>query len=285
MKIAIASGKGGTGKSTISTNLAWLLSNKGYKKICLVDCDVEEPNCHIFLKPKFNFNETIFVPIPQIDKEKCTLCGKCVRVCQYNSLVQIKDTITLFPELCHSCGSCTLICQKSAIKEINKEIGIIKSGIAYDFNFIYGELKIGEAMSPPLINQLKQYVNKTDFNIQILDCPPGTTCPMIAAIDGVDFVILVTEPTPFGLYDLTLAVEVIRKINLPFAVIINRSGENDKLIENYTDTENIKVLTKIPNSRIIAESYSKGNLFLNEIPNLQETFMPLINLIKRMDDE
>lgn len=279
MKIAVASGKGGTGKSTVSTNLSWLLS-KTYKKVCLLDCDVEEPNCHIFLKPFFNFSEPVYVPVPQINIENCIKCGKCAEVCQYNALAFVKGKVIVFPELCHGCGSCGLICPSGAITETGREVGVVEAGFASGFNFIHGKSRIGEAMSPPLIKAVKTKADKEDFNVQILDCPPGTSCPVIAAVSGSDFVIMVTEPTPFGLYDLKLAVDVMRKIGLPFGIVINRSGENDHLIEDYAKAENIDILTKIRDSRPIAECYSKGELVLSVLPEFKEAFAPLVNIIR-----
>jgi MinD superfamily P-loop ATPase len=301
MKIAVASGKGGTGKSTVSTNLAYLLS-KTYKDVCLLDCDVEEPNCHIFLKPVFNFSKPVYVPVPEINAEKCVQCGKCAEVCQYNALAFIKGMssiakdgqsptfdnslplrtgkVIVFPELCHGCGSCGLICPSGAISETGREVGVVESGFASGFNFIHGKLRIGEAMSPPLIKAVKKAADKKNFKFQILDCPPGTSCPVIAAVSNADYVFMVTEPTPFGLYDLKLAVDVMRKIGLPFGIVINRSGENDKLIEDYAKSEDIKILTKIPDSRAIAECYSRGELVLKHLPEFAEAFEPLINIIR-----
>ena len=279
MKIAIASGKGGTGKSTVSTNLAYLLS-KSYKDVCLLDCDVEEPNCHIFLKPFFDISKPVYVPVPEINTEKCIQCGKCAEVCQYNALAFVKGKVIVFPELCHGCGSCGLICPSAAITETGRELGIVESGISTGFNFIHGKLRIGEAMSPPLIKAVKKEADKKDFRFQLLDCPPGTSCPVIAAVSDSDYVFMVTEPTPFGLYDLKLAVDVMRKIGLPFGIVINRSGENDKLIEDYAKSEDIKILTKIPDSRAIAECYSKGELVLKHLPEFTKAFEPLVNIIR-----
>lgn len=280
MRIAVASGKGGTGKSTVSTNLAYFLS-KTYKDVALLDCDVEEPNCHIFMKPNFNYSQSVCVPIPKINTEKCVACGKCAEVCQYNALAFVKGKVLVFGELCHGCGSCGLICPVGAIEETGREVGVIEAGYAQGFSFIHGKSRIGEAMSPPLIKAVKKYGNEKDFKIQILDCPPGTSCPVIAAVNGVDFVIMVTEPTPFGLYDLKLAVEVIRKIGLSFGVIINRSGENDSLIEDWAKEENIIILTKIPDDRRVAECYSKGDIVLRAMPEFKDYFEPLVDIVRR----
>lgn len=279
MKIAVASGKGGTGKSTVSTNLAYFLS-KIYKDVALLDCDVEEPNCHIFMKPDFNYLHSVCVPVPEINTEKCIACGKCAEVCQYNALAFVKDKVLVFKELCHGCGSCKLICPADAITEAGREVGVVEAGYAQGFSFVHGKSRIGEAMSPPLIKAVKKYGNTKDHKLQILDCPPGTSCPVIAAVDGADFVVMVTEPTPFGLYDLKLAVDVIRKIGLPFGIVINRSGENDKLIEDWAKEEDINILTKIPDDRKIAECYSKGELVLRAMPEFKKYFEPLLNIVR-----
>jgi len=280
MKIAVASGKGGTGKSTVSTNFAYLLS-KTFKDICLLDCDVEEPNCHIFLKPNFNKAEKVYISIPKINQEKCVKCGKCSEVCQFNALAFIKDKVIKFPELCHGCGSCSLACPVNAIEDDKREIGDLEQGIGHGIDFIHGILRIGEAMSPPLIKAVKKASAFKETGIQIIDCPPGTSCPAIAAVYGADYVFMVTEPTPFGLYDLNLAVDVIRKLGLPFGIIINRSGENDKLIEDYAADENIEILTKVPDMREIAECYSRGELILKTLPKYTEFFNPLLEVVRK----
>jgi len=281
MKIAIASGKGGTGKSTIATNLSYLLSKK-FENICLLDCDVEEPNCHIFMKPEFNYEEKIYVPIPKINTEKCIACGKCAEVCQYNALAFVKDKVLIFEELCHGCGSCSLICPTGAIDEAGREVGVIESGTAQGFKFMHGKSRISEAMSPPLIKAVKDYGDKQNCEIQLLDCPPGTSCPVISAVEGVDFAVMVTEPTPFGLYDLRLAVDVMRKMELNFGIVINRSCENDILIENYAKEENIEIITKVPDERKIAECYSQGELIIKKFPEYEECFKPLIEKVNEI---
>jgi MinD superfamily P-loop ATPase len=290
MKIAVASGKGGTGKSTISTNLAYLLSSI-YKNVCLLDCDVEEPNCHIFLKPFIHHTERVTVPVPEVDKEKCIKCGKCSEVCEYNALAFVKEKVIVFPELCHGCGSCLLICPASAISETGREVGIVETGVTNGLSFIHGKMRIGEAMAPPLIKAVKKTAGriyeipgmqflKDGCNFQILDCPPGTSCPVIAAVHGADYVFMVTEPTPFGLYDLKLGVDVIRKMKIPFGIVLNRSCKSDYLIDEYAAAEGIEILTRIPDDRRIAECYSRGELIIKALPGYKEAFIPLIDVIR-----
>ena len=279
IKIAIASGKGGTGKSTVSTNLAYILSEI-YEDVAIIDCDVEEPNCHIFLNPEIIKSEKSFLSVPEINKELCIGCGKCKEICQFNSLALVKGKVIVFPELCHSCGGCWLICPTQSISQGQREVGIVEQGISEKLNFIHGKSKIGEAMSPPLIKETKK--TGQHHQIQILDCPPGTSCPVITAVDGADFVIMVTEPTPFGLYDLKLAVDVMKKLGKEFGIVINRSSENDYLIEDYALSENIEILTKIADDRRIAECYSRGELVVKALPEYKEAFKPLVDLIGRV---
>lgn len=277
VKIAVASGKGGTGKSTISTNLAYILS-KEFDNVVLGDCDVEEPNCHIFLNPEFTSSKKIYLSVPKIDSDKCVACGKCVDVCQFNVLALVKEKVMVFPELCHSCGGCWLACPVGAISQDKRKVGEVEIGKGNNINFIQGKSRIGEAMSPPLIKEVKKAAK--DFDIQILDSPPGTSCPVIAAVDGVDYIVLVTEPTPFGLYDLRLAVDVMKKLGKHFGIVINRSSENDYLIEDYAKKENAEILAKIADDRSIAECYSKGKLILEELPHYKEAFMPIVDKIR-----
>ncbi|OGH98033.1 MAG: (4Fe-4S)-binding protein [Candidatus Melainabacteria bacterium GWF2_32_7] len=278
MRIAVASGKGGTGKSTVSINLAWILS-KQYKNVYLLDCDVEEPNCHIFLKPELQEVKKVFLPVPEINSDLCIGCGKCSNLCEFNALACIKDKIIVFPELCHGCGGCMLVCPVKAIREAGREVGVIEEGKIDNLNFIHGKLRIGEAMSPPLIKEVKRCLNNSQ--IQILDCPPGTSCPVISAISDTDFVILVTEPTPFGLYDLKLAVDMVKEMGLPFGIVINKSGSNDYLIEEYANIEQIEIMAKIPDDRLIAEAYSRGEIIIETLPEYKELFFPLLTLFKK----
>lgn len=284
MKIAVASGKGGTGKSTVATNLAYLYSKLG-KNVCLLDCDVEEPNSHIFLKPEFNNSKKVFLPIPEVNDSICIGCGKCSDFCEFNALACVDGKVMTFSELCHGCGGCKLICPVNAISEAQREVGIIETGHSSNLknigdNFIHGKLRIGEAMSPPLIKEVKKCAN--NYEIQVLDCPPGTSCPVISAIDGTDYILLVTEPTPFGLWDLKLAVEMVKEIGIPFGIVINKSCSNDNLIENYAQSENIDIIAKIPDDRKIAEAYSRGELMLKALPVYEENFKQVLETIEKI---
>lgn len=283
MKIAIASGKGGTGKSTVSVNLAYLLAQK-LDNIALLDCDVEEPNCHIFFNPTFNYSEKFDIIIPKINIEKCVSCGKCVEACQFNAMAKIKDKILIFDELCHGCSACKIICPEDAIIDSTREIGILEAQINGKLSFIQGKTRIGEAMSPPLIKKVKNFADNKNFDIQIIDSPPGTSCPFINTVYGVDFVVLVTEPTPFGFYDLKLAVDVIKEINIPFGIVINKSNENDILIESWAKDEGIKIITKIPEDIKIAQAYSKGDILLEKMPELEKYFLPFWDLISEVQN-
>lgn len=281
MKLAIASGKGGTGKSTISVNLAHLLAKK-YNNIALLDCDIEEPNCHLFLKPKFNYSEKVNISIPKINSDKCNSCGKCVSLCEFNAMAKVKDNILIFNELCHGCNSCKINCPQNAILEDYREIGTIEAQLNEKISFIQGKTRVGEAMSPPLIKKVKSFADLKNFNIEIIDSPPGTSCPFINTIYGVDYVVMVTEPTPFGLYDLKLAVDVVKKIKIPFGIVINKSNDNDLLIESWIKENNIEIITKIPEDINIAKNYSNGEILLEKNPELEKYFTPFFNLISEV---
>ena len=254
MIISVASGKGGTGKTTIATNLAVSLE-KGIK---FLDCDVEEPNAHLFLRPNIDYSEIVTVPVPEIDLGKCDFCGKCAEFCQFNAISVMGKNILTFPELCHGCGGCSLICPKEAISERPREIGILEHGFSGEIEFVHGRLKIREAMAVPLIERVKKHIDAE--KTVIIDAPPGTSCPVIATIKNSDFVVLVTEPTPFGLHDLRLAVGVARVLRLPMGIVINRADLGDKGVFEYCEKEGIPILITIPFEREIAESYARGEL-------------------------
>ena len=284
MIISVASGKGGTGKTTIAVNLSLSIDN-----VQLLDCDVEEPNAHIFLKPRITGRKKASILVPNVDEVKCTYCGKCREVCAYHAIAVLprsngkKGSVLVFPHLCHGCGACNLLCPQVAIKEVSREIGVIETGDKDEIQFVQGRLNIGEAMSPPLIRQVKEYINAK--RTVIIDAPPGTSCPVIAAVKGSDFCVLVTEPTPFGLNDLILAVEVLRKLTIPLGVVINRSDIGDGKVEDYCRKENIPILMQIPFSREIAVSYSEGVPIVEMDISYKDKFINLYSDICRIKNE
>ncbi len=283
--VAVASGKGGTGKTTIATNLALVVRSLG-QKVQYIDCDVEEPNGHIFLKPKVEKRVEVTVDIPEVDSELCIACGQCGEICQYGAIVSIKEHVLTFSELCHSCGGCLRVCPVGAIKMKPLGIGRIELGTAQGVEFASGTLQIGNVRSPALIRQVKTCIE--DDCLTILDVPPGTSCPVVAALQGVDFVLLVTEPTPFGLNDLKLAVELVRQMGLPFAVGINRYGLGDDAVEEYCKQEGIAIILKFPDDRRIAEAYSKGQMIVEVLSEYSKHFLDTyeyINSVKAGDDD
>lgn len=272
VKIAVASGKGGTGKTTVSTNLALSLAADG-RDVTYADCDVEEPNGHIFLKPTIKDSRRIGVPIPEIGKSRCTACRKCGEACQFSAIICLDKEVLTFPELCHGCGGCSLICPENAITEVQRDIGNIERGKAGEVGFIHGSIRVGEAMSAPLIHALKEKLPTS--GVVILDAPPGTSCPVIETVRESDFVILVTEPTPFGLNDLKLAVEMARALDLEFGLIINRSDVGNDEVKLYAAAEGIPLLLEIPDDRRIAEAYSCGKMALEVVPDLKDKLADL----------
>lgn len=278
MIIAVASGKGGTGKTTVATSVACVLNN-----VQLLDCDVEEPNAHIFIKPDMQQKDTVTIPVPKIDETKCTACGRCKKVCLYNAIAVMGQTVLVFDALCHGCGACTYSCPENAIEEIQKEIGIIQKGFGCGVPFVHGYLKIGAAMAPPVIRQVKKEIDSE--KTVIIDAPPGTSCPVIAAIKDTDFCLLVTEPTPFGLHDLRLAVDVIRKIGIPYGVIINRATLGDSETEDFCNRENIPILMSIPFDKKIASAYSQGIPIVEAVPSLKKDFGDMVEKIKVIIDK
>jgi MinD superfamily P-loop ATPase len=274
MIISIASGKGGTGKTTVATNLAVSIGTN----IQLLDCDVEEPNAYLFIHPLFDETQVVTTPVPQVDLNKCTRCGKCAEICQYKAIAVVGETVLTFSELCHSCGGCMEVCPEDAISETGRELGIVQKGFFDCIEFIHGKLRVGEAMSPPLIKKVRAAAMNDKFTI--IDAPPGTSCPMIAAIKDTDFVLMVTEPTPFGLYDLKLAVGAVKILGIPCGLVINRSDVGDGKVKAYAEEENLPVLMEIPFDRRIAEAYSKGQMIVDVMPEWRNKFLDLYDQIK-----
>lgn len=281
MIVSVASGKGGTGKTTIAVNLA--LSLEKSHSVQFLDCDVEEPNAHLFLKPHLVENRIVSLPVPKIIESRCTYCGKCAEVCAYNALAVVKKTVLVFAELCHGCGGCSLLCPESAIKEKGQRIGALEFGSANHIQFIHGKLDIGQVLSPPLIREIKKHKNST--RLIIIDAPPGTSCPVIEAVKGSDFSLLVTEPTPFGLSDLKLAVEILRKLKIPLGVVINRAGIGDTRVEDYCREENIPILMTLPMDKNIAVAYSEGKTIIETQPEYTKKFMELFEKIQKSKNE
>jgi MinD superfamily P-loop ATPase len=274
MKIAIASGKGGTGKTTVSIALAQAFDGP----VCLIDADVEEPNSALFIKPEIRSRQDVAVPVSEIDTARCTACGACSEVCAFNAIAVAGKSAMVFPELCHSCGGCVRICPQQAITEKPQPIGEITCGSSGQITTIEGRLNIGNAMAPPLIRAVKKAAPP---GLPVLiDCPPGTSCPMITAVRECDFVILVTEPTPFGLNDLKLAAETVQTLELPFGVVINRSDSGDERVERWCEEESIRILLQIPESRRIAEATSRGESILSAEPELKEKFQTLLEKLR-----
>jgi MinD superfamily P-loop ATPase len=274
MLISVASGKGGTGKTTVATNLAYSLG----KRAAILDCDVEEPNAHLFLKPVIREVDKVNVEIPKVNMELCTLCRKCADICRFRAIAVVGKSVLVFPELCHSCGGCFKVCEPGAIGEGFRELGEVERGASGDIGFVKGCLRVGEAMSPPLIKKVRTYQDSDRINV--IDAPPGTSCPVIAAMKGTDFVLMVTEPTPFGLHDLILAVGAVKILGIPHGLVINRSDMGDDKVREYARAENIPVLMEIPFDRRIAECYSRGGLIAEMYPEWKESFQELFQKIQ-----
>ncbi|UCD77244.1 MAG: ATP-binding protein [Desulfobacterales bacterium] len=279
MIISVASGKGGTGKTTVSTNLALSVGSK----VQLLDGDVEQPNAHLFMHPVFERTETITTPVPEINLDKCTFCGKCSEICRYNAIVVVGEMVLPFEELCHSCGGCMEVCPENAITEKGRELGMIQTGRHDGIGFIHGKLRVGEAMSPPLIKKVLSFVDPAQINI--VDAPPGTSCPVIETMKKADSILLVTEPTPFGLHDLKLAVGAARILNIPCGLVINRSDLGDHQVEAYATAENLPVLMEIPYDRRVAEAYSRGEMIVEVMPEWKLKFSELYQKIRRLVGE
>lgn len=273
MIVSIASGKGGTGKTTVATNLALFLSDQKSQDVEFLDCDVEEPNGRIFLNPEIQKSQPVNLLFPQVDRNKCTFCGECARVCAFNAIVVLEKDVLTFPELCHGCGGCSLLCPENAISEEKREIGVLEEGRAGSVRFVQGRLNIGEPMATPVIRAVKK--TSGGDGITIIDVPPGTSCPVIESVNGSDFCLLVTEPTPFGLHDLKLAVELLRKLKIKHGVLVNRAGIGDNRVQDYCDKEGVPVLAQIPFDREVAVLYSRGIPLWSSGERFQDVFRRL----------
>ncbi|MFO7829548.1 MAG: ATP-binding protein [Bacteroidales bacterium] len=280
MKIAIASGKGGTGKTTLSANLAAFLSETEF--VVLADLDVEEPNSGLFIHGILEHEEVKYKMIPQWNSETCTLCGECQKNCNFHAVIQLGPQILVFPELCHSCYACSELCPTSSLPMVKQRMGELKQFSENNLSFIESRLDIGQEQAVPLIGQTIQYIKEKfpDNTLKIYDAPPGTSCPVIEATKDADFIILITEPTPFGLHDLKLAVETVQELNKPFAVVVNRYGLGDDKVLDYCKENEIPIIAKIPNQREIAEIYSRGELIYKQVPEFKEELIKIRDYIK-----
>lgn len=280
IRIAVASGKGGTGKTMIATSLAATIANT--RAVQLIDCDVEAPNAHLFLQPCIHENNPAYIYIPEINHDKCIACGKCVRVCEFNAIAMLREKILVFPQLCHGCGSCSLNCPVDAIQEQARPIGELRHGITDSgLDFYMGELTVSEPMPTPVIRQLFAYT-KAPSDIVILDSPPGASCSVVATVYDADFVLLVTEPTPFGLHDLKQMLGVLAQTKAATGVIINRDGIGDSSVDDFLDETSIPILMRIPYQPEIAKRLAAGQILTDFMPTFQQKFEDLLENIEEM---
>jgi len=282
MRIAVASGKGGTGKTTVATSLALSLASDSTRPPPLfLDCDVEAPNAHLFLRPTFERRQEVGILIPRVDESKCTHCGKCAEVCQYHAIAVLGKKVLVFAQLCHGCGSCALICPEHAISEVPDVMGVLEFGTTRaGIVFARGVMNVGEPMAVPVIRQLKKWIAPQPNQIVIMDAPPGTTCPVVESVRSADFLLLVTEPTPFGLHDLKLAAQIARELNLPAGVVINRDGIGDAGVEEFCAAERLPILMRIPFDRAIAEGIAQGQTLVDMRPECLSSFQSLFNQVR-----
>jgi len=279
MILAIASGKGGTGKTTVAVNLARVLRSRAW----LLDCDVEEPNAGLFLKTSRRTEEIVSLPVPEVDEARCDGCGECGKFCAYHAIVSFGTIPLVFPSMCHGCGGCVRVCPRKAIRETSRRLGVVVSSKSRGITLIEGRLDVGESLSPPLIRAVK--AGLPVGRPAILDAPPGTSCPVVAAVRGADHVLLVTEPTPFGLHDLRLAVDLVRELGLPYSVVVNRIGTGDNRVQEYCAGKKIPVVLEIPDDRRIAEAYSRGRLIVETLPEYRALFERLAEKLFSADGE
>jgi MinD superfamily P-loop ATPase len=277
MRIAIASGKGGTGKTTVATNLAMVAARLG-RSVAYVDCDVEEPNGHLFLKPVVSERNAVCQPVPQVDLARCNQCDKCSEICRYSAIVCIGEQVLVYPDLCHGCGGCTLVCPAGVITEFPLEIGVVESGWSGPVRFVSGKLHVGKARSVPVIQAAKSTSIRADFTV--LDAPPGTSCPVVETVRNADYVVLVTEPTPFGFHDLKLAVDVLRVLKLPHGVVVNRATLSHTEVRSFCACQGIPILAEIPDDRRVAEAYSRGQMVCEALPEYESVFVDLLDAVE-----
>lgn len=281
--IAVAAGKGGTGKTLIATSMALALQDRSPGGVQLLDCDVEEPNAHLLMRPEIDRMETVVILVPCVDRNKCTRCGKCAEACQFSAIAVIRDAILTFPELCSGCGACAYVCPVRAIDEETREVGVVSSGRTPEgVEFHSGTVHVGVQRSGPVTKAVKQLIRQD--MISIVDAPPGTACPMQETVEESDFCILVTEPTPFGLSDLKVAVDTCKALDVPCGVIVNRDGPTDPGIGDYCREQEIPLLLRIPQDRKVAEAYSKGITLTAAIPEWKEQFLSTYDdIVKRIN--
>ncbi len=270
--IAVAAGKGGTGKTLVSSSLALALARNGAGAVQLLDCDAEEPNADLLLHPQIRDSEPVHVLMPEVDLSICTRCGRCAEVCQFSAIAVIKDAVLTFHDLCAACGACAFACPEDAISEVERNVGAVAKGEGpAGMEFYQGRVNVGEQRSGPVLREVKSYI--AEDKIAILDAPPGTSCPMQETVEDSDYCILVTEPTPFGLSDLGAAYETCRTLGVPAGVIINRDGIGDEAVDEFCADNGIEVLLRIPHQRAIAEAYSRGETLVTAMPEWSEKLL------------
>ena len=271
MIVAVASGKGGTGKTTLALSLALAAG----RPVHLLDCDVEEPNCHLFLAGEARFRGEVTLPIPAVDLDACTACGECGDVCQFGGIIVLPSGAHVFPTLCHGCGACVRLCPAGALRETPRRIGELSEAQVGAVTLVTGRLDVGQTLAPPVVRAVR--ARGDGAALQIIDAPPGTSCPVVAAVRGADVVVLVTEPTPFGLNDLELAVAMVRRLGLPFGVVVNRAGAGDARVQQYCASAGIPVLLEIAQDRRIAEAYARGLPVVTACPELRPVLLALLD--------
>ncbi len=283
MIITVASGKGGTGKTTVATGMALSLAAEMSAPPLFLDCDVEAPNAHLFLHPQLEQQIPVCLLVPSVDRTLCTYCGKCAEVCQYHAIAVLGKKTLVFSQLCHGCGSCMSLCPEHAISEIPSRMGVLEHGAARSgILFSRGVLDVGEPMAVPVIRQLLAWQQPDIGQVTLRDAPPGTSCPVVASMRSSDFILFVTEPTPFGLHDLKLAVQVAKELSIPAGVIINRDGMPYPALDSYCSGNDLPVLMRIPLDRAIAQGVAQGKTLLDVYPEYQEAFCRVYAEIVRL---